>query len=116
LRAVIVALVRFSMDPSIPADDVRSSFRASAPNYASTAGLVRKHFLYAADRGEGGGVYVWESRVAADAFYDDAWFARMTAKFGAAPTVDLFENVATVAGDARAVTGDAAEDIGAAAR
>ena len=99
---MIVAVVRFPMDPSQPADAVRSSFEASAPAYQSVPGLVRKHFLRAEDGSEGGGVYLWDSRAAADAWYTDAWRERLTQKFGAAPAIEYFESPVTV--DAGGVT------------
>lgn len=92
---MIVAVVRFPMDPSTPADAVRASFEASAPAYQSVPGLARKHFLHAADGTEGGGVYLWESREAAEAWYTEAWIERVTQKFGA-PVIDYFESPVTV--------------------
>jgi heme-degrading monooxygenase HmoA len=96
---VIVAVVRFPMDPSQPADAVRSSFEASAPAYQSITGLLRKHFLRAEDGSEGGGVYLWDSRAAAEAWYTDAWRERLTQKFGAAPAIEYFESPVTVDAD-----------------
>ena len=43
--AVIVAIVRFPLDPALPADDVREMFAASAPAYQQLPGLLRKHYL-----------------------------------------------------------------------
>ena len=97
-RCVIVTVVRFPMDPAQPADAVRSSFEASAPAYQSIPGLMRKHFLRAEDGTAGGGVYLWESREAAEAWYTPAWIERVTQKFGA-PQIDWFESPVTVDAD-----------------
>lgn len=86
------------MDPSTPADAVRASFEASAPAYQSIAGLTRKHFLRAVDGSAGGGVYLWESREAADAWYTPEWIERVTQKFGP-PQIDYFESPVTVDAD-----------------
>lgn len=86
------------MDPSVSADAVRASFEQSAPAYQSIPGLVRKHFLHAEDGGSGGGVYVWESRAAAEAWYTDTWVERVTAKFGP-PQIDWFTSPVTVDAD-----------------
>jgi heme-degrading monooxygenase HmoA len=99
---VIVAVVRFPMDPSQSADAVRSSFEASAPAYQSIPGLLRKYFLRAEDGSEGGGVYLWTNRAAAEAWYTDAWRERLTQKFGAAPAIEYFDSPVTV--DAGGVT------------
>jgi hypothetical protein len=39
--------------------------RKSAPNYRGVPGLVRKYYLYGDDQ-TGGGVYLWDSRDAAE--------------------------------------------------
>jgi hypothetical protein len=93
---VIVAIVRFPLDPPLPAGDARAMFEAGAPAYQKLPGLLRKHYLRAEDGATAGGVYLWESRAAAEAVYDDDWFARLTAKYGAPPTVEYFESPVTV--------------------
>ncbi len=93
---MIVAIVRFPLSPSMTAADVKSSFEASAPSYQNLPGLMRKHYLRAEDGSVGGGVYLWESRAAAEAVYDDAWRQRLTERFGTAPTVEYFESPVTV--------------------
>ena len=93
---MIVAIVRFPLSPSLSPDDVRASFESSAPSYQNLPGLVRKHYLRAEDGATGGGVYLWESRAAAEAVYDDAWRQRLTERFGAPPTVEYFESPVTV--------------------
>ena len=93
---VIVAIVRFPLDPMVPADDVRAAFEASAPSYQGVPGLLRKHYLRAEDGSVGGGVYLWESREAAEAVYDEAWRARLEQRYGAPPVVELFESPVTV--------------------
>jgi hypothetical protein len=93
---VIVAIVRFPLDPPLPADDVWAMFEKSAPSYQNLPGLLRKHYLRAEDGATAGGVYLWESRAAAEAVYDEAWYKRLTEKYGAPPTVEYFESVVTV--------------------
>jgi hypothetical protein len=91
---VIVAIVRFPLRPGTSADDARTSFEGSAPSYRGLPGLARKYYLYQGGEGAGpigGGVYLWESRAAADAVYDDAWRARLTERFGSEPLVEYFD-------------------------
>ena len=83
MSGVIVAIVRFPLDPPVPADDARAMFEASAPSYQSLPGLMRKHYLRGEDGSVAGGVYLWESRAAAEAVYDAAWRERLTQKYGA---------------------------------
>ena len=44
---MIVAIVRFPIDPQLPADEVRAMFESSAPTYQKLPGLKRKHYLRA---------------------------------------------------------------------
>jgi heme-degrading monooxygenase HmoA len=62
----------------------------SAPTFAKLPGLIRKYYL----NGEngGGGVYLWESREAADAWYNKDWSAMMEKRFGAKPTLTYYDN------------------------
>ena len=50
-------------------------------------GLIRKYYVLAEDGMSAGGVYLWESRAAAEAVYTDAWRAFVTEKYGAPPQV-----------------------------
>ena len=58
-------------------------FEASAPKYQDVPGLVRKYYLLGDEGRVGGGVYLWETRDAADALYDEAWRAGLESRYGA---------------------------------
>jgi|TARA_B100001964_G_C14029611_1_gene507666 hypothetical protein len=64
--------------------------KASAPMYLGMTGLIRKYYLNG-DEG-GGGVYLWESREAAEAWYDDDWWPMMEKRFGVRPTLTYYDN------------------------
>src|SRR4029450_3845013 len=68
---VIVAIVRFPLDPPLPADDGRAIFEKSAPSYQKLPGLMRKHYLRAEDGATAGGGYLLGRRAAAEAGSDD---------------------------------------------
>ena len=69
---MITAIVRFPLPKGTTLDDAKAMFEKSAPNYKAAQGLVRKYYLFSEDR-VGGGVYLWESREAADRQYSAAW-------------------------------------------
>lgn len=96
VRGMIVAVVRFPLDPPLSSADAEAAFEASAPNYQNVPGLLRKHYLLGDGGHIGGGVYLWESRAAAEALYDDAWRARLEERYGHAPTVEYYESAVTV--------------------
>lgn len=95
---MIVAVVRFSIDPPLPPAELAAAFEASAPRYQGVPGLARKHFLMEPDGSMGGGVYLWESREAAEAMYTDEWATRIESKYGARPSIDYFDSPVTVEG------------------
>lgn len=93
---MIVAVVRFQLEPPMSSADAAAMFEASAPKYQNVPGLLRKHYLLGDDGNVGGGVYLWESRAAAEALYDDGWRAGLEARYGHAPTIEYFESAVTV--------------------
>lgn len=80
------------------ADEATASARLSAPLYAGLHGLKRKYFLNG-DAG-GGGVYLWETREQAEAWYNEDWAKKVEARFGARPTVTYYDNYVVVDNDA----------------
>ena len=64
---------------------IRELFESVAGNYLGVPGLVRKYFGFNDDATEVIGIYLWETKEAADAFYSDEWMAGVTERWGAAP-------------------------------
>lgn len=93
---MIVAVVRFALPESMSRDEARAAFEESAPRFQAMPGLLRKHYLFDEDGPLGGGVYLWESREAAEAVYDDAFRARVRERYGSEPTIELFDTPVTV--------------------
>ena len=93
---MIVAVVRFPLDPPLSMADAAALFEESAPRYQHVPGLLRKHYLVAPDGSAGGGVYLWESREAAEALYDQAWQDRLASRYGSPPVIEYFESPVTV--------------------
>jgi hypothetical protein len=77
-------------------DQAISGGTSTAPTYRDLAakGLIRKDYLNG-DTGTGG-VYLWESRVAAEAWFTPEREAMLTEKFGAAPTLTWYDTHVTV--------------------
>ncbi len=93
---MIVAVVRFSLPAPMTVAEATATFEASAPGYQNIPGLRRKHYLLSDDGRTAGGVYLWETREQAEALYDERWQARVAARYGAPPSVELFESPVTV--------------------
>lgn len=87
---MITAIVRFPLPKGTSLEDAKAMFEKSVPNYKSSPGLVRKYYLFGEDR-TGGGVYLWESREAADRQYSAGWRSMIEQKFGTAPEITYYE-------------------------
>ena len=86
----------------------------SAPIYRKVKGLISKQYLNGEDCG--GGIYTFESREAAEAWFNEAWWGWIEERFGARPTLTMFDHYVTVdnsAGEVRVdgkpVTNDSSE-------
>ena len=74
--------------------------------YRDVKGLKRKHYI----NGEagGGGVYVFDTRDNADAWFHDGWADWMEGRFGVRPTLTIYDNYLTLDNDADEVRVDGA--------
>ena len=59
--------------------------------YRNLPGLVRKYYLRSEDGRRAGGVYLWESRAAAEACYGGEWKARVEQLYGSTPEILWFD-------------------------
>jgi hypothetical protein len=87
---MITAIVRFPLPEGLSSDEVKAAYEHSAPQFRGAAGLIRKYYLLGADQ-TGGGVYLWESREAAEAMYSATWRQRIAERFGAPPRIEYFD-------------------------
>jgi hypothetical protein len=69
---MITAIVRFQLPKGMTLEDAKSIYEKSTPNYQRAPGLIRKYYLFGQDQ-IGGGVYLWQSREAAEKMYSPAW-------------------------------------------
>jgi hypothetical protein len=94
----VVAVVTFPAPPPRSPAETRTLLEQAGPEYTRIPGLRRKYFMMG--EGEAGGVYEWDSRERADAFYNDEWYATMTESYGARPTVRIYDSPAIADGNA----------------
>jgi len=88
---MITAIVNFPLDTGTTTEQAKALFEQSAPRYRSVDGLVRKYYLFNPDTLIAGGCYLFETRAAADAAFNDEWRALIADRYGAAPDIRFFD-------------------------
>ena len=87
---MIIAHVRF---PTNTTD--RAAFTekllATTHKYEKLDGLIRKYYLMSEDGKTAGGVYLWEPKAKAEAWYTAEWVKNMTAAWGEAPLLEYLD-------------------------
>jgi hypothetical protein len=93
--AQCIVIVQFDL-PKRSAEQATTGGTASAPTYRDLgrAGLIRKDYLNG-DTGTGG-VYLWESRTAAEAWFTEARMTWLTERFGVRPRLTWYDTHVTV--------------------
>jgi len=88
---VITAIVQFQLPADVNSAKAAELFAGSAPKYQALPGLLRKYYIYDKDTHIGGGCYLWESRAAAESFYNAEWRKFINDRYGSAPKLSYFE-------------------------
>ena len=91
-----IALVEFRLKTPVSLDRAQALFEATAGRYVGYPGLIRKSYFRDDDGRLVGAIYEWETREAGEALYDEAWRARVTAHYGAAPELTWLETPVVV--------------------
>jgi hypothetical protein len=89
---MITTLVQIKLLEPLSIDKAKEIFAGTAPKYRKIQGLVRKYYLLSEDGETAGGVYLWESRKAAEQLYTDDWREFILQKYGTEPSVIYFNS------------------------
>jgi hypothetical protein len=107
-----IVVVQFDLPQRTEEQAVKGG-ASTAPTYRGLAkkGLIRKDYL----NGETGtgGVYLWDSRQSAEAWFTEERIAQLTERFGARPRLTWYDTYVTVdnlKGETR-VNGKAIEEV-----
>jgi hypothetical protein len=88
---MITAVVQFALAAPISLAEATKRFESSAPKYQNLPGLVRKYYIRSEDGRSAGGIYLWQSRAAAEAVYTGEWRDRVEKLYGSTPTIVWFD-------------------------
>jgi hypothetical protein len=101
---MLIAIVQIPLAGEKPKEQAIMGGMKSTDQYLGMPGLIRKDYL-SSDEGAGG-VYLWETREAAEAWYNDDWWVMMQDRYGVRPSLTLYDHYLTVDNDAGVVTVD----------
>lgn len=87
---MIITITSFSLDTSFSMAKTVQAFTDSAEKFLKMPGLIHKYFLLSEDGKSAGAVYLWQSRLFAEAFFTDAWRKFIQQKYGDIPKVQYF--------------------------
>jgi putative monooxygenase ydhR len=104
---MITAIVQFSLRQPISLEEAARVFESTAPKYKGLRGLVRKYYLRSEDGRRAGGVYLWETRSAAEAVYTGEWKARVKQLYGSEPEISWFDTPVVVDNEAGGTVAEA---------
>ena len=88
---MILELVLFDNPPNLDRQTELEGARNVVAKWRANPDLIRKHFMRTEDGAQGGAVYLWKSRAAAEAAHGPEWRAAVKARTGAEPTCRYFD-------------------------
>ena len=90
---MITVVVNFKLPDGTTREKAFANMNKAAVRFENMPGLIRKTFLFDAERGLGGGVYTWETREAAEAVYAEGgpWRQSLQDLYGVVPDLTWFE-------------------------
>jgi hypothetical protein len=86
----VAVLVSITIPPGIPRAAIADGMAKAVPQYRAVPGLVRKLFTIGDDGGFGG-IYLFRTRGAAQAWFNDAWYARVAKTYGSPGKVSYYD-------------------------
>ena len=89
---MIVTIVTFQLPKPATLAEITKTFQATAPKYQGIPGLLRKNYWMSEDGRRAGGIYVWESRAAADRLYTAEWSKFVESKYGSPPQIEYLHS------------------------
>lgn len=101
---MILELVLFKSPQGKSRAEILEDAKHTLPRWQANAELLRKHYLLSEDGLEGGGVYLWPSREAAEKGHDAEWRAGVVKRTGAEPVIRYFDLLMLLDNGAKTVT------------
>ena len=93
---MITAIVSMPLPKSFTYAGYVENTKKIADRFRNIPGLIRKNFLYSEETRTGGGVYLWESKEAAETCYAGPWRDAILSTFGVEPNIVFYKTPVVV--------------------
>src|SRR5262249_24757105 len=95
----VAVLVEVPLPPGLDCGKIEAAMAKTVPTYEIAPGLIRKYFIIAEDQ-KFGGIYLWESHKAAEAWYNEspAWHNGVSKLTGFSADLTFFDVPVVVEG------------------
>lgn len=105
---MITEVVLFDLPKGMTREQVIANYRESTPRWRENPDLIRKNYLYDAQNGQGGGVYLWKDIAAAKRWHGDDFRKRMIERYGSQPVIRYYETAIVIDNEAQKTVEDVA--------
>lgn len=88
---MITEIVTLKLPQTMTREEVTQLFEGTTSTWRDNPDLIRKNYLFDAEKGIVGGVYLWKEKAHAEKWHDDAFRQRAKELYGAEPEIRYFE-------------------------
>ena len=88
---MITEIVILKLPEGTTRAEVISNYEKTAPTWRENPDLIRKNYLYDAENGIAGGVYLWKEKGHAERWHGSEFRKKAKELYGAEPEVRFFE-------------------------
>ena len=93
---MITELVLFDLPKGTTREEVMAKYKQTVPAWSKNEDLVRKFYIFDAAKSQGGGVYVWKTKDAAQRWHGEEYRNRIRAFYGSEPKMTYFDTLLVI--------------------
>lgn len=88
---MIIVMVTINLPASMTREEFVAHSRVTAEHWKENQQLLHKTYLYDSQTRQGGALFLWQHRAAAEHALGDTWRRQMTQFYGSEPALRYFE-------------------------
>jgi hypothetical protein len=88
---MIIEIVRFDLPPGTDRAKALELYQGSAAAWITNKDLIQKYYFYDETNRQGGGVYIWASREAAQKWHGEEYRAMIRRVYDSIPRIEILD-------------------------